>query len=188
MLRTAVAAAALIVLPLAAAGHSEEELAQWQKAATPGAPHEELAREAGSWTYVVTMWDGPDAEPMQLGGIARKQMVMGGRYLQEEVSGSFMGQEFDGFGVTGYDNVAGEYVSIWFDNHGTAIQQAKGKDDGTGTLVFRGEFLAPSGTKVKTRSLTRTIDADHHTYESYMTKPGEKEHLHMRVEYTRAGS
>jgi hypothetical protein len=185
----ALVAAILIVMPtMVVAEHSEEEMAQWQRAATPGAAHGELAQQAGSWTYVVTIWEGPNSEPMRLEGIAKKTMVMGGRYLQEELSGAFMGQEFTGFGITGYDNVAAEFVSIWLDNMSTTMARSTGKNDGSGTLVFRSEHLSPSGEKLKTRSLIDVTDGDHHTYQAYMTKRGEKEFLHMSVEYTRVGS
>ena len=104
------------------------------------------------------------------------------------MSGSFKGQEFTGFGVTGYDNVAGEFVSIWFDNMGTAILHSIGRAGGSGTKVYRGEHLNPAGETVKTRSSTRMVDKDHHTYESYVTRQGGKDHLQMRVEYTRTGA
>ena len=134
------------------------------------------------------MWNEPGSDPVQLEGIARKTMIMGGRYLREELSGSFNGREFTGFGVTGYDNVAGEFVSIWFDNMGTAILRSIGRADGSGTKVYRSEHLNPAGEKVNIRSLTRMIDKDHHTYESYLTRRGGKDHLQMRVEYTRTGA
>jgi hypothetical protein len=78
-----------------------------------------------------------------------------------------------------------EFVAIWLDNMSTAISFATGKSDGSGSQVFPSEQLTPAGEKVTTRSLRRTIDEDHHTYESYITKPGGKELLHMRVECTR---
>lgn len=179
----------LLALSLAVvAGHSEEEMAQWQKAMTPGAPHEALAQQAGSWVYVATIWEEPGGEPTRFQGIARKTMVMGGRYLQEELSGLFMGQEFQGFGVSGYDNVTGEHVSIWFDNMSTSILHSISKETRSGALECRREQSSFTGEKLKTRSLSRVVDKDHHTYESYQTKPGQSEFLHMRVEFTRVGA
>ena len=77
--RTLAVVMTLIVLPALALAQSDEELEQWQRAANPGAAHRELAQQAGSWTYVVTMWHEPGSDPVQLEGIARKTMIMGGR-------------------------------------------------------------------------------------------------------------
>jgi len=180
--------AVAVLLSTAALAQSPEEMEAWQRAMTPGAPHADLAQQAGAWKYVLRIWSEPGVEPLVLEGVSTKTMIMGGRYLQEELNGEFMGQPFTGFGITGYDNVAGEFVSIWLDNMGTGISLFKGRSDDSGAHVYDGEQLTPTGEPMKTRSVGRTIDADHHNFESYVKQPDGSEHLHMRVEYTRAGA
>lgn len=168
---------------------SPGEIEAWQKAMTPGPQHAELAEQAGEWSYSVTMWQEPGAEPTTLNGVALKRMIMGGRFLEEELSGEFMGRPFRGFGITGYDNVTKELVGIWLDNAGTGIGVYTGSEDRNGVHSYTSTTHDPaSGKPLRMRSVGRTIDHDHHTFESYVTMPDGSEHLHMRVEYTRVGA
>lgn len=167
------------------AGHEADESA-WVRAMTPGAPHAQLADRAGEWTAVVTFWEEPGAEPTTMNGTSTKTMVMGGRYLREEFSGEFMGRPFRGVGLAGYDNVTKEYVTIWYDNMSTGIHQSSGRDNAKGGQTFTATAHEPgTGRAVKTRSVGRVADRDHHSFESYTTAPDGTEFLHMRVEYTR---
>lgn len=187
-IRTTLLPALCLLLPLAATAQSAEELAAMQKAMTPGAPHAELARQAGTWAYTVTMWAEPGADPLELIGVSTKTMIMGGRYLQEELSGEFMGQPFTGFGLNAYDNVSGEFVAIWLDNMSTGITVLHGDADASGVQTYHGEHLAPSGVPLKTRGVMQVADDDHHSYDSFVTLPDGTEFLQMRVAYTRAGA
>ena len=150
----------------------------WARAMTPGDPHAELAALAGETSTTATV----------LHGVSLKTMVMGGRFLREELTGEFMGQPFKGYGLTGHDNVTGEYVSIWLDNMGTGIHFYTGEETGRGERTYTSTVHDPiSGKAMATRSVGRTIDRDNHDFESYMTLPDGTEFLHMRVDYTRAG-
>lgn len=51
---------------------------------------------------------------------------MDGRFVQETVTGAFMGAPFYGMGLTGYNNVTGEYESVWIDNHTTQLYRYAG--------------------------------------------------------------
>ena len=61
-------------------------------------------------------------------------MALGGRFLEERVQSSFMGQPFSGIGYTGYDNVKKKYVSTWMDNMGTMIMVMEGTPDPAGKV------------------------------------------------------
>ena len=161
----------------------------WAKAMTPGESHAELADLAGEWRYTVTIWEDAKGEPTVLEGVSLKTMIMGGRFLREELTGEFMGQLFKGYGLTGHDNVTGEFVSVWLDNMGTGIHFYTGEETGRGERTYTSTVHDPmSGKAMTTRSVGRTIDRDNHNFESYMTLPDGTEFLHMQVDYTRAGS
>lgn len=183
--------ALLTAMPLLTwAGDADpEKMEAWARAMTPGESHAELAELAGEWRYTVTLWEEPKAEPTVLHGISLKTMIMGGRFLREELTGEFMGKLFQGFGLTGYDNVTGEYVSIWLDNMGTGIHFYTGEETAKGERTYTSEMHDPiTGKAMTTRSVGRTIDRDNHSFESYLTLPDGIEFLHMQVDYTRAGS
>jgi hypothetical protein len=183
---------ALAIFVAAAAdgeGHDQGDMDAWIAAMTPAKPHGGLAEQAGEWSYVVTIWEGPGAEPMVLDGVSVKTMIMGGRFLKEELTGEFMDRPFQGFGITGFDNVTGEYVAIWFDNMSTGIHWYTGREDAQGVKTYKSTVNDPSsGKAIEMKSVGRVIDRDHHTFESFVTLPDGSEFLHMRVEYTRAAS
>ena len=181
--------ATMPLITWAGADADPAKMEAWTRAMTPGEPHAELAELAGEWSYTVTVWEEPKGEPTVLHGVSLKTMIMGGRFLREELTGEYMGQPFKGYGLTGHDNVTGEYVSIWLDNMGTGIHFYTGEETARGERTYTSTVHDPiSGKAMATRSVGRTIDRDNHDFESYMTLPDGTEFLHMRVDYTRAGS
>ena len=179
--------AIILLTPMVAAADDAEGKQAWMEAMTPGAQHTDLADQAGEWRYVVSIWNEPNAEPTKLKGVAVKTMMLGGRYLKEELNGEFMDRPFQGFGITGYDNVTQQYVSIWIDNMGTGIHFYTGHEERDGSHVYESESHDPATRKpIATRSVGKVIDRDHHTFESYVKQSDGSEVLHMRVEYTRA--
>lgn len=150
-------------------GHGEhemspEEAAQmkaWQEAMTPGAPHAQLAKAAGDYTFTIEMWMGDPAAPPQVStGTAHREMIMGGRYLTEKVTSEMMGQEFHGMGLTGYDNVKGSYWSTWIDNMSTGTMLSEGKTDESGKLVLKGDYVDPVTREAKTAKSVLWWDGD----------------------------
>jgi hypothetical protein len=133
----------------------------YEKAGTPGAAHEALARTAGTWTATVKMWMEPGAEPTVTEVTSVIEPVMGGRFMRETVEGEFMGQPFRGVSVVGVDNTTGEARGVWYDNHSTALYFYRGRlDEAGGELTLGGEYRDPAtGERVKTRSL-RTMQGD----------------------------
>ena len=107
------------------------------------------------------MWMDPSQPPTESEGTSEAKWVMGNRYVRQEVKGSFGGMEFNGVGVTGYDNLKKKYVSAWIDNMGTGIATATGEVDKTGKVfTFTGEEIDPSsGKTIKGRDVT-TLNGD----------------------------
>jgi hypothetical protein len=99
------------------------------KAAVPGEYHGLLEQMAGNWTYTGKMWMQPGAPPMEVSGTSEMRMILGGRYLQQEVAGNFLGQEFKGLGFIGYNNVVGSYETSWMDNMSTTMLKDSGEGD-----------------------------------------------------------
>lgn len=161
-------------------------MAAMEAAASPGDQHEFLAGMAGEWTFVSTLWMDPSQPPVKSDGTSSKKMILGDRYLVDHTSGEAMGQPFEGQGLTGYDNTAGEFVGTWIDSMSTSIANFEGQLEGD-TLTLHSEWLDPvSREMAKVRAVTRVIDKDHHVFEYYMTMPGAPEFKSMQIDYTRA--
>ena len=160
----------------------------WIKAGTPGAPHENLKAFVGNWDTKVTAWMDPSAPPETSAGKATYTLTFGGRYLHTDYKGDYHGQPFEGFGQMGYDNVTGKYWSTWTDSMSTGIFVETGDyDAATKTYTMNGPMHDPTVKTgpVPVRTVTRFVDADHHTFEFYETRDG-KERKTMEMHYTRA--
>ena len=197
-IRIASLAVALLALPAAAqeekkaaappAGPSQEEIMKmWQEVATPGAPHELLAKSAGSWTAKVKSWMEPGKPAEESEGTTESKMVLGGRFLEEHMSGTMMGQPFEGIGYSGYDNYKKKYVATWMDNMGTTILSMSGKLDKSGKKLTMSGVMDDFVTKklATYTSVTTFVDDDHHTFAMFMPGPDGKPFKSLEINYTR---
>ncbi|HMB69324.1 MAG TPA: DUF1579 family protein [bacterium] len=170
----------------AESGFSEEEMAAWMATMMPGEQHKKLEFFVGDWTFV---------NHSNMGGVETTEegtthcsLMMGGRYLHTMHKGQSMGMPFEGAGITGYDNVAGEWFNVWFDNFGTGVLVSRGQEDENGDVIVTGEMLDPmTNESVGYRMVTKVTGEDTHTFELHMDSP-EGEQRVMEVLYTRVKS
>jgi len=167
-------------------GISEEMMAAWQKAASPGPEHERLAAMAGNWTFSGTFWMAPEAPPETSTGTAEREMTLGGRVLVERVKSEMMGQPFEGFGLSGFDNVSGKYWGTWNDNMGTGLMIAQGTCAEDGTCEFTGTWNDAMVNGPKTVRMTMKADADREVHAMYDKAPDGTEFKSMELVYTRS--
>jgi hypothetical protein len=155
---------------------------------TPGAAHKVLEPKVGKWTFEYKCYDAPGGTPQSSKGTAEVKWIMDGRFLEEKVTGDWMGQTFNGTGTAGYDNMKKKYVASWVDNMSTGIMTMEGTyDAGTKTFTYTGEcpdFMA--GKYVKSRSVEKWTDNDHMVSQAYKAGPDGKEFMFMELHYTRA--
>lgn len=173
---------------LATAQGQDPKMSQWAKYATPGTNHAYLEPFIGKWTHTVRWWMEPQAKPEQSQGTTENSWILGKRFLQGDVKGMSMGQPFEGIGITGYDNVRGEFTSMWMDNMGTGVMQGAGHyNAATKAIIQEGTYACPmTGEKNKAfRSIWKVIDSDHHTYEMYTPGPDGKEFKSLDIGYQR---
>lgn len=171
-----------------AAGDDHQAMMEaWEQAGTPGEQHAMLERMAGSWDLEVRMWMDPSAEPTTSSATAERRMVMDGRFLEEETSGSFMDAPFEGYALTGYNNVTGEFEATWIDNHSTIIFISRGELDPDGDgLVFRGTYSDPvTGSEKESRMVLRREGDDREVHEMFEPGPNGEEMKTMEIVYTR---
>src|SRR5262245_26127159 len=103
-----VIATALVSLAAAGAAFARQDPKEMEKMMafmTPGEHHKVLDFKVGKWTCKASMFMAPGMPPMESELKSETKWIMGGRYLHDSVSGSFMGMPFEGMGVSGYDNL-----------------------------------------------------------------------------------
>lgn len=166
---------------------SPEQQAAMMKAMTPGEHHKHLSRMEGKFEYASKMWMAPGAQPMESKGTSEQKMIMGGRYLQDMVSGDAMGMPFEGMGLTGYDKLADEYTFAWIDNMGTGIMRGSGSCSNGGTVfTLEGSVMAPGVAQpLPFKQVVTLVDDDHHKMEWYMPSENGEMYKTMELIYTR---
>ncbi len=171
-----------------AGGMNPEMMKAMKEYATPGEPHKVLAMMAGTWKYTSKFWMTADSKPEESSGSSVMKMILGNRFLEHTTKGKAMGQNFEGLGITGYDNLKGKYDTIWLDNMGTGVMHGSGTfDQTTKTLSDSGSYSCPmSPTKSKDyRSEWKMVDRNNMIYT--MFGPGEdgKEFKQMEMTFKR---
>ncbi len=170
------------------AGEMDPEMAKYMKLSQPGDHHAHLARLAGTWDTKVTTWEAPGAAPQTSAGKAKNTMALGGRFLRVDYRGSFMGQEFEGMGLSGYDNGKKQHTDLWVDNMGTLMYPSKGScSEGGKVLELAGQYDDPISGQTKTmKSVTRIVSDDRFVTKFYTKDSGGKEFQNMEIVYTRS--
>jgi len=167
------------------AGMDPEMMKAWQESMTPGPMHEMLASRVGTWKAEVTMWMDPSQPPETSEATTVTESMLGGRYFKSTHTGMMMGQPFEGFEITGYDNVKKKFFNVWIDNFGTGMMTSEGTyDETTRTLNFTGLMTDPMGNDLNPREVIMAIDNDHSIFEMYVDMGGE-EMKTMEIKYTR---
>ena len=186
------AALALLALPALAAEPQEKPMSAEEKAmmdammkaATPGKQHQWLSSLAGKWDFTARFWQDPAAPPSESKGSAERSMIMGGRVMAEAVQGDFGGMPFEGYGLTGYDNVTGKWWGTWTDNMSTGVMMSKGSCDDQGTCTFTGEYADPMSGQMKTSKMVSKHQGDSEQHEMFEMRDG-KEVKTMELVYAR---
>lgn len=158
---------------------------QWAEFMMPGPEHAELKRLVGEWATETKSFMADPNNPTVSHGKSTFKMMLGGRYVQQNFTGTFDGQEFEGIGISGYDRALKKYVGSWIDNMGTGIMHSEGTYDAkTHTLTETGSSSSPMGT-MKMRMITKYVDNDKFLFTMYMTIPDAGEQKAMEITYTR---
>jgi hypothetical protein len=161
---------------------------QMQKYGTPGPNHQVLQQAEGRWTHTIRSWMKPGEKPEVSAGTSENRIVLEGRYLEQRAHGDWNGKPFEGLGYTGYDNVRGEFQSVWMDNMATGMMMGSGSyNAATKTVQQSGHFSCPiTGDKAMWyRSDWKITDADNQTYSMYAKTPDGKEFKSMEIVYKR---
>ena len=191
---TVAAIAALTSAPLLAQAEQPQmtpeqkaEMEAYMKAGTPGAPHQAMAKTAGSYDMKIKSWHELGGPAMEETGTATRTMAMDGRVLVEDVTATMMGSQFKGHGMRGYDNVSGKYWSTWTDSMSTGLMVSQGTCDANGACTFTGSWNDPvKKGPVTARMTTRWTSPTTEVFEMYGPfGEGGKEMKMMEITYTK---
>lgn len=159
----------------------------WQKAATPAEGHKNLAPLVGTFDVKMHSTIDPSKPPEDSVGTSTNTWVLGGRYVEQEYDGEFMGEPYRGIGYTGYDNIQKKYVSVWMDTAGTGMMFLTSAADKSGkTIAGSARIWDPvSGNPLPVESKIIVTDNDHYSFELWGKAPNGKLMKLMEIQYTR---
>ena len=67
-------------------GEMDEMMKKVMEYATPGESHKRLEPLVGKWEFTLRWWMSPQAEPQSSKGTCETKWILGGRYMQQEVT------------------------------------------------------------------------------------------------------
>ncbi|GKS68114.1 hypothetical protein W03_01180 [Nitrosomonas sp. PY1] len=164
----------------------QEMIAAYEKLATPGEPHKLLGSLAGSWTAKTREWIDSQKPPVESTGVSNGKVLLNGRFLQQEYSGTMHGKPYVGIWTVGYDNLLDRYVSTWIATMGTGIfiMDGTASEDGR-TITFTGQHAELGGGHMTHRAIWKIIDNSTQEFVMYGTHHGGKEMKIFETIYTR---
>jgi len=161
----------------------------WMKAMTPGPEHQGMAKNVGTWNATVTMWQAPGVPPQVSQGKSVRAMILGGRVMVDDWTGSMMGMPFEGHGTSGYDNASKKWWGTWSDNLSTGVMTMTGTCDSDPKkgCAHVGKSVDPvTGKEITSRSTTVWPTPDEERMEMFGPGPDGKEFKMMEIVSKRA--
>lgn len=152
----------------------------------PGAEHEILKKDEGTWKATGKSWTAPGTEPHSFTGVEVNKVGMGGLWSTTDFKtddGVFMGH-----GIAGWDSIKQKYVSVWVDNSTMNLGVMTGSwDKEKKMLNFQGEQPDPAtGKMMKARQTIEYKDASNRVMKNYITPAGGAEMMDLEVIFTRS--
>jgi hypothetical protein len=165
---------------------TDEMMQAMQVSMTPGEHHEKLKPMTGTFQVESTMWMDSSSSPVTGTGISENRWVLGNRFLEQRLTGSFMDMPFEAIGYMGYENIQKKYVSSWMDSMGTGIMPAEGVLKPDNSIEFLAQYPdAISGKMMKFKEILRIHSQDHYSLEMYITGEDGSEFKNMEAHYRR---
>jgi len=121
--------------------------------------HALLERRAGCWITTLSLPGMPKVSR----GSFEARLAMNDLWLVGDYRGDFMGTDFIGHEVAGYDTGKKKYVSVWTDSWTDGLTLVEGDYDAAKqTLTMHADVKDPAtGASVRERHETRFLSADH---------------------------
>jgi Protein of unknown function (DUF1579) len=166
----------------------QEYMTTAAKYAEPGERHRLLDPLVGNFNVEVKMWMDQSGEPMVSYSKMKSKWILGGRFVAEHYTAEFMGGEFEGMGLIGYDNYTKQYVSTWVDTMGTMTFQSHGTVDPTGKVfTFFSTYQDPAedGRMVITKEVIKVINNDKYIMKMSRDTPTGEMNMVMEMTLTR---
>ena len=149
-------------------------------------PHANLARFAGEWTGTTKTWFEPDVVADESPMTGTIKVILGGRFLMHEYSGSLQGKPFEGVAIFGFDIATNKFQMAWVDSFhmSSGIMFSEG-DAGEKFSAFGTYFTGPNTPRWGWRTELEMIDEDNIVITAYNVEPDSADQIATETRYTR---
>jgi len=139
-----------------------EKMKEMMALAQPGPEHKMLEKMVGTWEQTVKFWMKPGTEPSEMKGKSVNKMILGGRFLQSNVTGGEGEMKMEGLNLMGYDRRHKYFTTVGFDTWGTYYVTGAGPYyEKTKSIVMYGEDEEPTMSMTqKYDIIVRFVDED----------------------------
>ena len=161
--------------------------------AAPGPEHVWMNPLIGDWRVEMLVYPGPGAEPIVSDEVtATRQLVLGGRYLREELRGSVFGQPSERDGVLGFNRLEDRFEWVTQDTFEPGQMVYFGRGDGSetgwsmwGESTEAGFGEEPSGRKRDLRFEFEIVNQNYNVQRIFAKFPGQAEYLFVEQRFRR---
>lgn len=161
----------------------------------PGEVHKALEQSVGNFEFTGKFWLEPGSEPKKSKGTAKREMILGGRFLHEtitttecEISKEF-GKPLPAYGqaYVGFNNFTNKVEHVWLSDCCTQMSFATGTiDEKTGVCTLNGSMVCPMTKEtLTTRTTHENKDENTELLTMYTTAPGKDEVKVFEITFTR---
>jgi hypothetical protein len=184
-------AVAASTLPFGATSSAAQDMPASTRLAMPGAMHEWMKPLVGEWNVEMLVYPGPGAEPIISTDLtATRELILGGRYLQEELTGQFAGNPSHRIATLGYNGLDERFELVTVDTFEPGVMMyhsAPGSSAGlislSGESTEAGMGPEPTGRKRDLRfdwEITQTGSVQR----IFVKYPGQPEFLFVEQRFT----
>jgi hypothetical protein len=118
-------------------------------------------------------------------GRAVKKMILGGRYLQENLFGKAMGMPWEGQTTFAYDKLSKRFKILWIDNMGTGMMEGEGDREGD-VLTFLASYPDVLGGPDQQYKLVFTVENEEkHSMVLFLLMPNGEFEAQLELNYRR---
>lgn len=152
----------------------------------PGPAHKQLAKYVREFTSASKFIMDPAAPAEESAGTSKVSMVMEGRFMLQEDSGTMMGMPYTSLKLAGYNNGSKQYEATWVYTMSTGTMNMTGTASADGkTINWTATFDNEMGAREPLEVVTKFIDDDRFAVILKATGPDGKGGPIMETTYTR---
>ena len=146
--------------------------------------HKMLKMDEGVWDAKITLWSGPDTEPIRSNAKETNTMI-GALWSIGKLEGNIAGMDYVGHATLGYDPMQKKYVGTWIDSLTPVITHMSGTyDPKTKTLILYYTTYGQDGQEEKRKNVMVYKDEKTRDFIMYLKK-GEEWTQAMEILYKR---